>query len=246
MRSQLNMLYHVEIIDNWRGIWNIILEYHFWTHLIVQNVETKQIMSSTETFNANKWVFSSLLGLESNMFNLVQMIDNWRGMGNIILENIIIVQNVETRQILSSIDSFSRNKWVFFNFPRVQWNMFYLVEIIDNWRGMWNIILEYHFGAHRIFQNVETREILSSTETFNTNKWVFSTLLRSQSNMLYHVEIIDDWPGMWNIPLEHILIIQNGKTKEILCSKVTFSINKWVFFNFPWTTIKYALSCRNY
>ena len=75
---------------------------------------------------------------------------------------------------------------------------------------MWNIIMEYHFGTHLIVQNVETWEILSSTETFNTNKWVFSSLLRSQSNMLYHVAIIENWPGMWNIPLEHILIIQNG------------------------------------
>ena len=51
----------------------------------------------------------------------------------------------------------------FLQFPGLQLNMLYQVEINDNWRGMWNIILEHIL----IVQNVETRQILSSTETFN-------------------------------------------------------------------------------
>ena len=89
MGSQLNMLYHVEIIDDWRGMWNNPLEHI----LIIQNVETRQILSSFELFNTNKWVFSSLLGLQTNMFYLVKIIDNWRAMWNIILEHILIIQN---------------------------------------------------------------------------------------------------------------------------------------------------------
>ena len=97
----------------------------------------------------------------------VEIIDNLCVMWNIILEHILIVQNVELRQRMSSIDTFSWNKWVFSSLLRSQLNMLYHVEIIDNWRGIWNVILEYHFGTHLIVQNVETREILSSTETFN-------------------------------------------------------------------------------
>ena len=36
-----------------------------------------------------------------------------------------------------------------------------------------------------------------------------SIFLGLQSNMLHHVEIIDNWRGIWNNPLGHILIIQN-------------------------------------